>query len=128
MIGHLLSVHDGERLGASQAELSAEENLATMCATCNLGLGRRSVSLLTYTIMRYLLQVCGRGSAARASGYGCLVGGVTTAGQGLVVRTRHAAVSGSLRLSASATSSKLTRLASRWSSMAGRISSPVPKG
>lgn len=51
-IGHLLSVADGKTLGATEAELYDDENLAAMCEECNLGLGWRSVSLrLVYRIL-----------------------------------------------------------------------------
>ncbi len=55
-IGHLLSVADGEKVGASQEELYSEANLASMCETCNSGLGSQSISLLTFTIMHHLLR------------------------------------------------------------------------
>jgi 5-methylcytosine-specific restriction endonuclease McrA len=43
-IGHLISVHESGELGLSDRELQSDENLATFCATCNLGLGKNSVS------------------------------------------------------------------------------------
>jgi hypothetical protein len=42
-IGHLVSVHDGRRLGMDDAELNDDLNLAAMCDACNLGLGERSL-------------------------------------------------------------------------------------
>jgi 5-methylcytosine-specific restriction endonuclease McrA len=50
-IGHLLSVAEGFSLGASDAELSDDANLAAMCEGCNAGLGARSVSSRTYLII-----------------------------------------------------------------------------
>lgn len=44
-VGHLLSVLDGRRLGATDEELFDDENLAAMCEECNLGLAENSVSL-----------------------------------------------------------------------------------
>lgn len=37
-IGHLVPVAGGLMAGLSEAELNADENLAAMCAACNLGL------------------------------------------------------------------------------------------
>ena len=37
-VGHLISVHDGHRLGVSDADLASDDNLAAMCAACNSGL------------------------------------------------------------------------------------------
>lgn len=52
-IGHLLSVEDGKRVGATEAELYADENLAAMCEQCNLGQGEKSVSVrLIYAILQ----------------------------------------------------------------------------
>lgn len=56
VVGHLLSVADGEKVGATRDELFADVNLAAMCETCNAGLGERSLSLLTVTLMHYLLR------------------------------------------------------------------------
>lgn len=55
-IGHLLSVADGFRVGATRAELYDDANLAALCEGCNSGLSERSVSLSTCVIMHYLLQ------------------------------------------------------------------------
>lgn len=66
VVGHLLSVADGLKVGATREELFSEANLAAMCETCNAGLGQRSVSLLTYTIMRHLLSAEVLRSAAKA--------------------------------------------------------------
>jgi hypothetical protein len=43
-VGHLISVHESEELGLMDRELQSDENLAIFCATCNLGLGKDSVS------------------------------------------------------------------------------------
>lgn len=43
-IGHLISVKDGPQLGLSDDDLWSDENLATMCSECNLGLGADSVT------------------------------------------------------------------------------------
>lgn len=50
-IGHLLSVEDGRALGATDAELWDDANLAAMCDACNLGQGRESMNL------RFVLRV-----------------------------------------------------------------------
>ena len=56
-LGHLLSIQDGLRLGATELELHSDENLATMCEACNLGLNSRSVSPATYArIMLHLIR------------------------------------------------------------------------
>lgn len=44
VIGHLLSVNDAAALGLSDADTYDDENLATMCAECNSGIGRESVA------------------------------------------------------------------------------------
>lgn len=60
-IGHLLSVQDGLRLGATAEELQSDENLAAMCEACNLGLSSRSVSPATYArIMLHLIRAKGK--------------------------------------------------------------------
>jgi hypothetical protein len=64
-IGHLLSVADGMRVGATIQELNDDANLAAMCQACNIGLSDRSVSLLTYTILGYLLRAEVQRSHAR---------------------------------------------------------------
>lgn len=64
-IGHLLSVADGMAVGATREELYDDANLAAMCEACNSGLSRRSVSLLTFTIMRHLIQAERLRSSAR---------------------------------------------------------------
>lgn len=52
-VGHLLSVEDGRKLGASDEEVWSDENLAAMCEECNLGFGKRTVSLrLVYRILQ----------------------------------------------------------------------------
>jgi len=43
-IGHLLSVKDGETVGADDALIWSDENLAAMCEECNLGFGSRTPS------------------------------------------------------------------------------------
>lgn len=56
-VGHLLSVTDGRRVGASEDELYSDENLAAMCEECNLGQSERTVSLrLVYLILRARLE------------------------------------------------------------------------
>jgi 5-methylcytosine-specific restriction endonuclease McrA len=55
-MGHLLSVRDGFRLGATREELFDDANLAAMCEGCNAGLSSQSVSLSTYVIMCYILR------------------------------------------------------------------------
>lgn len=50
-MGDLLSLADGEKVGATRDELFADANLAAMCETCNAGLGERSLSLLSVTLM-----------------------------------------------------------------------------
>jgi 5-methylcytosine-specific restriction endonuclease McrA len=42
-VGHLISVHDGQYLGLSDAELASDDNLAAMCAACNSGLSSESL-------------------------------------------------------------------------------------
>ena len=44
-VGHLLSVDAGLKMGLTEAELNDDENLASMCAQCNLGIGRNPVPL-----------------------------------------------------------------------------------
>lgn len=52
-VGHLLSVDEGKRVGASEAELFADENLAAMCEECNLGQSAATISLrLMYQILQ----------------------------------------------------------------------------
>lgn len=52
-IEHLLSVKDGRSLGATDAELWDDENLAVFCAECNSGYGSLSISLrLVYLILQ----------------------------------------------------------------------------
>jgi len=56
-VGHLLSVHEGMSVGATEEELSDDANLAAMCEACNLGLSRHSVSPRTYAvIMLHLIR------------------------------------------------------------------------
>jgi 5-methylcytosine-specific restriction endonuclease McrA len=43
-LGHLLSVKQGRELGASDELLMSDDNLAPMCAECNLGFGETSVA------------------------------------------------------------------------------------
>ena len=42
-VGHLVSVHDGLRVGLSIADLHDDALLAAMCAACNSGLSKRSL-------------------------------------------------------------------------------------
>jgi 5-methylcytosine-specific restriction endonuclease McrA len=44
-VGHLISVKDGLERGLTEVDLNTEENLAAMCAECNLGLGQQTVPL-----------------------------------------------------------------------------------
>lgn len=69
-IGHLLSIDDGFSLGASEADLADDANLAAMCEACNAGLGGRSVLPATYArIMLHLVRATktAPGSAKSAS-------------------------------------------------------------
>lgn len=43
--GHLLSVKDAMTLGVPEVEINNDENLATLCDECNLGLGSETVPL-----------------------------------------------------------------------------------
>ena len=65
-IGHLLSVDDGFSLGASEADLADDANLAAMCEACNAGLGGRSVLPATYArIMLHLVRATERATTRR---------------------------------------------------------------
>jgi len=44
-VGHLLSAEAGLRHGLTEATLNSDENLAAMCAACNLGIGKEVVPL-----------------------------------------------------------------------------------
>ena len=44
-VGHLLSVEVGLKQGLTEDELNDDENLAAMCAECNLGIGRNPIPL-----------------------------------------------------------------------------------
>lgn len=44
-VGHLISVDAGRSMGLSDDDLNSDENLAAMCAVCNLGLGSEPVTL-----------------------------------------------------------------------------------
>lgn len=50
-VGHLLSVSEGMKQGLTEVQLNDDENLATMCDECNLGMADRPVS------MRFLMAV-----------------------------------------------------------------------
>lgn len=53
VVAHLLSVDEGRALGATEAELFHDENLAAMCEECNAGLGHWTVSLrLVHQVLR----------------------------------------------------------------------------
>ena len=39
------SVHDGHKIGLSDAELGSDDNLAAMCAACKSGLSNESLHL-----------------------------------------------------------------------------------
>lgn len=54
-IGHLLSLHDAFHLGATEAAVHDDANLAAMCEACNAGLGRHSVSPRTYAVIMWRL-------------------------------------------------------------------------
>lgn len=60
-VGHLLSVEDGKRLGASIPELFSDENLAAMCEECNLGQSATTISL---RLMCQILQARNRRAEA----------------------------------------------------------------
>ena len=51
-----MSVEEGFALGATEAELFDDANLAAMCQACNLGLGALSVSPRTYAVMLWLVR------------------------------------------------------------------------
>jgi len=51
VIGHLLSIEEGVGVGASEAELYDDANLAAMCEACNSGLSRHSISPRTYAVI-----------------------------------------------------------------------------
>lgn len=52
-IGHLLSVADGAKVGATERELYSDENLSAMCDACNAGCSDRTQSLrLVHQILR----------------------------------------------------------------------------
>lgn len=44
-VGHLISVDHGIASGMTDIQINDEENLAAMCAECNLGLGKQPVTL-----------------------------------------------------------------------------------
>jgi hypothetical protein len=44
-VGHLLSVEVGLKHGLADTEINADENLAALCDTCNLGMGKEVVPL-----------------------------------------------------------------------------------
>ena len=44
-VGHLISVEHGLAQGLTERELNDDENLASMCEECNLGLGAETVPL-----------------------------------------------------------------------------------
>lgn len=44
-IGHLISVAAGLEAGLTELQLNDDENLAAMCAECNIGIGERPVPL-----------------------------------------------------------------------------------
>ena len=44
-VGHLLSVKEGMQQGLTETQLNDDENLAAMCAECNLGLGQEAVPI-----------------------------------------------------------------------------------
>ena len=56
-IGHLLSLEDGARLGATEFELNSDANLAAMCEACNLGLlhSAKSITPRTFAVLVWRL-------------------------------------------------------------------------
>lgn len=42
-VAHLLSVKDGLNGGLDESTLNSDENLAALCDTCNLGIGKSSI-------------------------------------------------------------------------------------
>lgn len=67
-IGHLLSVEEGRRLGATLEDLYSDANLAVMCEGCNLGQSERSTSPRMYAaIMVRLVQAENRRTTAPQS-------------------------------------------------------------
>jgi 5-methylcytosine-specific restriction endonuclease McrA len=50
-VGHLVSVEQGLTNGLTELELNNEENLAAMCAECNLGQGKQTISLRTAIVI-----------------------------------------------------------------------------
>jgi 5-methylcytosine-specific restriction endonuclease McrA len=57
-VGHVLSVDEGRKQGATDAELFDDKNLACLCEECNLGLGRASFDPLIW--LRLLRARIGR--------------------------------------------------------------------
>lgn len=56
-VSHALSVKDGHSLGATDAELNADENLMLLCRECNSGMGSSTISLrLFLQILRARLR------------------------------------------------------------------------
>lgn len=51
-VGHLVSVKDGQRLGAEESLVWDDLNLAAMCDTCQLGLRDVSVSAVAYLALQ----------------------------------------------------------------------------
>jgi len=51
--GHLLSVKDAIALGVPEHEINSDENLATLCEECNLGMSSETVPLRL--VMRVLM-------------------------------------------------------------------------
>lgn len=44
-IGHIISVHQGQAFGLSEAELYHDDNLVALCAECNFGQGSATLPL-----------------------------------------------------------------------------------
>lgn len=57
-VGHLLSIEHGRKLGATDDELWADENLAAMCDGCEGGY--RVSPLLLYRLLQVRLRASGR--------------------------------------------------------------------
>lgn len=57
-VGHLLSVDDGEKVGATEDELYHDDNLCAMCDECNQGQRNWTVSLrLVYRILQARIRM-----------------------------------------------------------------------
>jgi 5-methylcytosine-specific restriction endonuclease McrA len=60
-VGHLIPVARGLEAGLTEADLNSDENLAAMCAECNLGLSDNPVPLrIAVAILRMRLTLARR--------------------------------------------------------------------